>query len=164
MDKEFEKKKKEVLYPFFAEAGAALMDCQTFEYGIALLLYILSKLGAIGLDPRDTTSIMENKTKKTAGQLINILKKYVKVSKNLEEKLNLALDARNVIIHRVIVDNVEKLQSPETRNILIKEINTLRSKVRLADKSIREIVNYFGQKIEDYNESEFIAEIQHDFK
>jgi len=163
MDKEFEIRKKELLNPFYIESGAALMDCQTFEYGISLLLYIFSRIGVMGLDLKDMTAIMENETKKTAGQLINTLKKYVKVSDNFEDKLNVALDARNVIIHRVIIDNIEKLQNPETRNVLIKEINTLRSKVRLADKLIRKIVNKLLKELDGFDAEEFLNEIKHNF-
>ena len=47
---EFEKKKAELLQPLFFEAGAALMDCQTLEYGVAMLLYHLAMHGAPGLD------------------------------------------------------------------------------------------------------------------
>src|SRR5208283_4639597 len=107
-----------LLNPFFVEAGAALMDCQGFEYGIALLLYHLSRLGVVGLDFKQTTAIMENEAKKTAGQLINMLRKHCKVSEVLEEKLVVALNARNKIIHRVIIDNVEKLPNPESRKEL----------------------------------------------
>ena len=161
MDKEFEKKKKELLNPFYIEVGAALMDCQTFEYGIAFLLFLLSRLGIKGLDIKEMSAIMENETKKTAGQLINMLKQYVKVSEDLEEKLKLALDARNLIIHRVVVDNIEKLPNPETRNILIKEINSLRSKVRLADKSIRKIVNNLTKELDGFDEKEFLDEMRY---
>lgn len=155
MNKEFETNKKELLNPFFVEAGAALMDCQGFEYGIALLLYLFSRLGVVGLDPKQTTAIMENEAKKTAGQLINMLKKHSDVSEALEEKLIAALDARNKIIHRVIIDNVEKLPDPKSRKELIKEINTLRSIVRLADKSIRAIVNDLGKALNGFDAEEF---------
>ena len=34
----FEERKKQVLAPIYFEAGAALYDCRSFEYGIAYLL------------------------------------------------------------------------------------------------------------------------------
>jgi hypothetical protein len=36
---EFDKKKKELLQLLMFEAGAALLDCQHLEYGVALLLH-----------------------------------------------------------------------------------------------------------------------------
>ena len=163
MNKEFETKKKELLNPFFVEAEAALMECQGFEYGIALLLYHFSRLGVVGLDPKQTTAIMENEAKKTAGQLIGVLKNHSEVSEALEEKLIVALEARNKIIHRVIIDNVEKLSNPESRKELIKEINILRSSVRLADKSIRAIVNDLGKALDGFDAEEFENEIRSNF-
>jgi hypothetical protein len=163
MDKEFETKKKSLLNPFLVEAGAALMDCQGFEYGIALLLYHLSRLDVDGLDTKQTTAIMENEAKKTAGQLINMLKKHIDVSEALEEKLISALDARNRIIHRIIIDNVGKLQTPEGRKALIKEINTLRSSVHLADKSIGAIINNLGKVLDGFNIEEFENKIRSKF-
>ena len=131
MDKEFEIKKKELLNSFLIETGAALMDCQCFEYGIALLLHHLSRLGVIGLDVMQTAAILENDAKKTAGQLINILQKHSELSEELENKLVAALDARNKIIHRVIIDNVEKLPNPESRKELVKEINLLLRQLKI---------------------------------
>lgn len=160
MSNEFETKKKELLTPFFVEAGAALLDCQTFEYGIALLLYHLSRLGITGLDPKLTTAIMENEAKKTAGQLISMLKKHSKVSKSIEEKLTVALKARNKIIHRVIIDNIDKLPDSNNRKELIKEVRNLRSSVREADKFIRSIVNNLGKVIDGFDPEEFENEIR----
>jgi hypothetical protein len=163
MDKDFEIKKKELLKSFLLETGAALMDCQCFEYGIALLLHHFSRLGVIGLDVKQTTAILENEAKKTAGQLINMLQKHIKVSEELENKLVEALNARNSIIHRVIIDNVEKLPNPESRKALVKEINLLRSRVRLADTAIRTIVNELGSAIDGFNVESFEKEIKSKF-
>ena len=81
---EFEKKKKELLRPLFFEAGAALFDCQGLELGIAMLLFHFSRMGAVGLKPDKIYSILENKDKKTLGQLIKIFKEHIKVSENIE--------------------------------------------------------------------------------
>lgn len=54
---QFEKRKRKVLQPIFFEAGAALFDCQSFEYGIAYLLYLLARFGAGGLDTKNTIAL-----------------------------------------------------------------------------------------------------------
>lgn len=155
MNEELEAKKKHLLNPFFVEAGAALLDCQTFEYGIALLLYHISRLDKAGLDPKLTTAIMENEAKKTAGQLIRMLKTHSEVSESLEDKLIIALEARNNIIHRVIIDNIEKLPNSGSRKELIKEIRNLRSSVREADGLIRMVVDDLGKAIDGFDPQEF---------
>jgi len=53
---EFEKRKREVLQPIYFEAGAALFDCQSFEYGIAYLLYLFARFGAEGLDTKNVST------------------------------------------------------------------------------------------------------------
>jgi hypothetical protein len=163
MSDDFETKKRELLNPLFVEAGAALMECQGFEYGIALLLYHFSRLGVVEIDPRQTTAIMENEEKKTAGQLITILKKHCEVSDSMKGNLTAALRARNKLIHRVLIDNAEKIPKPETRKELIKEIRELRSTVRKADQSIRTIVDSLGKAIDGFDPQEFENEIKNIF-
>ena len=136
----FESKKKEVLQPVYFEAGAALYDCQSFEYGVAFLLYLFSRLGTDGLSEELTVSIMENEAKKTSGQLIGLLKKHVKVSESLESELTKGLDARNKLIHRFLVDNVERIADPHQHSCLVKDIRSMRSKVRRAGKQLEPFI------------------------
>lgn len=163
MDKDFEAKKRELLSPLYVEAGAALFDCQGFEYGIALMLHHFARLGVTGLDPRQTTAIMEDEEKKTAGQLMGMLKKHFEVTDSMEETLSSALKARNKIIHRILIDNAEKIPKQETRKQLIKEIRKLRSIIRDADKSVRETVNALGKAIDGFDPDHYADEIKGTF-
>jgi len=160
MDKDFEAKKRELLSPLYVEAGAALFDCQGFEYGIALMLHHFARLGVTGLDPSQTTAIMEDEEKKTAGQLMRMLKKHFEVSDAMEESLSSALKARNRIVHRILIDNAEKIPNQEMRNELIKEIRRLRSTIRNADNSIREIVNALSKAIDGFDPDEHVDEVK----
>jgi hypothetical protein len=144
---DFEAKKRELLQPLLFEAGAALMDCQTFEFGIALLLFHLSRHGTKGLDPDKVGLILDNTDKKTAGQLITLLKKHITVSDGIEMALEQALHARNQLIHRVLIDNVEQFPASETRAALLEKIRTLRSTVRKAEKMFRPFLLFFGELV-----------------
>jgi hypothetical protein len=144
---EFEAKKKELLQPLFFEAGAALMDCQTLEYGVALLLYHFALHGISGLDLKALARVMENQDKKTLGQLVSMLKKSVKISSGIEDALKEGLDARNLIIHRILADNVESFPYPEKRRALIKEIRRLRRKIGAADEILRPFIMYFSSLV-----------------
>lgn len=84
---EFEKRKREVLQPIFFEAGAGLYDCQGFEYSVAYLLFLLSRLGVPGLNPADTMAILDHEAKKTAGQLVALLRQRTTLSDGIEEAL-----------------------------------------------------------------------------
>lgn len=127
------------------EMGAALMDCQTFEHGVALLLLHLSRAGVHGLDPAEHFAIMDNKAKKTVGQLIAMLKTRVDVRGDLEDSLADALAARNFLMHRAFIDNIDRVPDATSRAALVKEFSRLRSRVRKADKLIRPYVEEFSK-------------------
>jgi hypothetical protein len=136
---DFEERKKLLLQPVLFEAGAALLDCQGFEFGIALLLFHLSRVGARGLNPERVRQILDDKEKRTAGQLVAMLKKHAKVSEGIESTLEEALIARNYLVHRVLIDNVEKLEGVETREELVREIRKQRAKVRKVHENLRKV-------------------------
>ena len=145
---EFEKRKREVLQPIYFEAGAALFDCQSFEYGIAYLLYLFARLGAEGLDAKNAVAILEDEEKKTASQLIGLLKKHLKVSEGLEETILKALKARNKLIHRYLIDNVERIAEPSEHENIVKEIRSLRSQVRKSDQQLEPFVKALAEMLD----------------
>ena len=81
----------------------------------------------------------------------------------MEGKLTSALKARNRLIHRVLIDNVEKVPQPESRKELIQEIRGLRSTVRKADQTVRTIVNTLGKAIDGFDPQVFEDEIKQIF-
>jgi hypothetical protein len=145
---EFEKRKREVLQPIYFEAGAALFDCQSFEYSIAYLLYLFARFGAEGLDTKNAVAILEDEEKKTAGQLIGLLKKHLKVSEGLENSLSKALKARNKLIHRYLVENVERMAEPSEHEKIVKEIRSLRSQVRKSHRQLEPFVKALAEMLD----------------
>ena len=148
MADEFEKRKKEVLAPIFFEAGAALYDCQSFEYGIAYLLYLFSRLGASTLDPARCAAILDDEEKKTAGQLIQMLKSHLRVSEGIENGLTRALEARNRLVHRFLIENVERMMDVREHEALVKEIRALRSMVRRSQKQLDSFVRALAESVD----------------
>jgi len=142
---EFEVRKRRLFQPLFFEAGAALLDCQTFEYVVGLLLYYLGLHGHPELDYEKIGLILDNVDKKTAGQLIAMLKKHIVVSEGIEQALEHALTARNQLIHRVLVDNIEKIVREEPRAAIVKEVRRLRGQVRACEKVLRPFLQYFEE-------------------
>lgn len=142
---EFEQRKREVLQPIFFEAGAALFDCQSFEYGIAYLLYLFARFGTDGLDPNNAVAILEDEEKKTAGQLIGVLKKHLRVSDGLGQTLTKALKARNKLIHRYLIENVERMAEPKEHDKIVKETRSLRSEVRKSHQQLEPFVKALAE-------------------
>lgn len=159
----FETQKEKILGPLYLQAGAALFDCQSFEYAIALLLFHFSRLGVGGLNSNKLMAILENDDKKTLGQLIFMLRQNLKVSDGIEEALSDALSSRNNLIHRFLVDNVEKFIEEDDRQQLIKEIRQLRRKIQKADKMLRPFISAFGEAMDGFNIAEFHAEAKSRF-
>jgi hypothetical protein len=151
---ELETRKRKVLQPLLVEAGAALMDCQAFEYGISLLLFQFSRMGVVGLDPQKLSAVMENTDKKTAGQLIALLKQHLRVSEGISEALTAALAARNQLIHRVLIDNIEMALSPRERRGLVRRIRHLRSQVQKADRLLRPFTMGFSAALDGYRQED----------
>ena len=145
---EFEKQKREILQPIYFEAGAALFDCQSFEYAITYLLFLFARFGAEGLDVSNVVAILDNEEKKTAGQLITLLKKHLKVSEGLEETLADSLKARNELIHRFLIENVERMAEPDEHEKLVKEIRSLRSRVQKAQKQLDPFVKGLAEMLD----------------
>jgi hypothetical protein len=160
---EFEQRKSDVFQPIFFEAGAALFDCQSFEYGIAYLLYLFSRLGVKDLDTRRTISILDDEEKKTAGQLIGMLKKHLAVSEGIEDGLTKALQARNQLVHRFLIENVERMADPKEHENLSIEIRTLRSRVRKAHKQLDPFVKAVAETLDGLAIDEFAAEAKAKF-
>jgi hypothetical protein len=144
---EFEKRKREVLQPIFFEAGAGLYDCQGFEYSVAYLLFLLSRLGVPGLNPADTMAILDHEAKKTAGQLVALLRQRVTLSDGIEKALTDALDARNELVHRYFTANLERLAEPANHASIVKEIRRLRSRVRRVQKLLDPFVKELATSV-----------------
>jgi len=157
------KRKREVLQRIYFEVGAALFDCQSFEYGIAYFLYLLARLGTEGLDAINAVAILENEEKKTAGQLITLLKRHVKVSGGLEETLTKALKARNKLIHRYFIENVERMAEPNEHEKIVQEINSLRSKIQKSHKKLEPFVKALSEMLDDISFDDKVIKIKEKF-
>lgn len=136
------------MQPLFVEAGAALLDCQGFEFSVAFLLLHLSRLGIGGLKSDRVLSILDNTDPRTAGQLVAMLRRHAEVSESIEAELRDALMARNYLVHRVLIDNVESIPSSGARETLVKEIRSLRSKVQIATKALIRFNEAFSEALD----------------
>ena len=69
----------------------------------------------------------------------HLLKSPLTVIANIQTALDEGLKARNLLIHRVLIDNVEMFVTPESRAALVEKIRALRRKVNAADKKLRPV-------------------------
>ena len=157
---DLERRKRKILKPILFEAGAALYDCQAFEYSIAYLLYLFSRLGTKGLSQKKTTSILDGESKKTAGQLIRMLKQYVKVSESIEHGLSKALQARNILVHDFFIDNVERMADVSQQDEIVKEIRCMRSTVRKSIDQLDPFICKIAELREGFDMDKLVKDIE----
>jgi hypothetical protein len=160
---DFEQRKKEILQPIYFEAGVGLFDCQTFEYGIAYLIYLFSRLGTVGLSTDKACSILDGEEKKTAGQLIGMLKKHVELSPSIEGDMATALKARNKLVHHYLVDNVERMADVKEHKRLVSEIRSLRSQVRKSHKQLEPFVALLAKIVDGFDFEDFSSDAKEKF-
>lgn len=161
--KEFEERKKHILGPIYLEAGAALFDCQSFESSITYFLYLLGRVGTKDLNPADFAAILDGDEKKTAGQLIFLLKKKVKVSDDIEEVLSVALQARNKLIHRYLYENIERMTDFGEHEKIVAEIHALRSKVQRCQKKLDPFVKHLAMMADGLDVGSLTDEVKRKF-
>ncbi len=159
----FEARKKELLTPIYLEAGCALGDCQFFEYSIVYFLFLLSKLGVSGLDTQRFMAILDDEEKKTAGQLIVLLKKHLTVSDGIQAGLEAALLARNRLVHRYFIDNTERLLEVGEHEAIVKEIRSLRSTVRNGRDLLDPFVNHLAKRVDGLDTNQISEEAKAQF-
>jgi hypothetical protein len=167
-DDDYEARKLEAMRPLMFEAGAALWDCQGFEFGLALQLYYFARLGVAGLDAAALKRILDNDDKRTAGYLVDMMKKHllkspITVTVNIATAIDEGLKARNLLIHRVLIDNVELFVTPESRAELVKKIRALRRKVNAADKKLRPVITLLSQLVDGENMQEIEQKVRDTF-
>jgi hypothetical protein len=160
---DFEARKHEVLQPILFEAGAALLDCQSFEYGISYLLFLFARLGTQGLPVDRAESILNDEEKKTAGQLVALLKQHVKASPTIEQELTSALKARNHLVHRYLIENIERMVNPLEHEKLVKEIRALRTEVRRPSKQLDPFVKSLAEHLDGISPAKLEADMKAKF-
>ena len=157
---EFEDAKRVALQPIYFEAGAGLYDCQAFENAMAYMLYLMSRLGMVELNPIDMCAIMDHETKKTAGQLAAMLRRHAEISEGIEGTLAAALSARNTLIHRYLVDNVERFVEPRNYPQMVREIANLRAAVQRGHRAIDPFIKVFMALADGADCDQFIEDLK----
>lgn len=131
---------KDILNPLYFEAGAGLYDSQVFEFGLCQLLLSLTVQGLIEFDVDMAINIADDRKKKTIGQVLTLIKKQVEFSSGWEATLIEAINARNALIHRFLVNNSTRMIVETEREALVRDIRNLRMQIQAGDKIVRNIL------------------------
>jgi hypothetical protein len=131
---------QELMQPVYVEAGAGLLDCQRLEAALKGLLLCFARLGVGDFEIGYVESVFDGEAKKTAGQLLSMLKEKVDVATDAEQILAQGIAARNVFIHHFLIDNIAKVLDPASRERLVAELRMVRAEVQAAEHSLRPLL------------------------
>lgn len=161
--KEFERQKKHAVQPVMFEAGAGLMDCQSLEYALKYFLYLLARSGLPGLDINRIEDYLDEKTKITAGQLVNLLQRHFPITAGSEAVLSKALVSRNSLVHTYFAMNIERLADRDQHISLAKEIRALRRDVQKANQLLDGLIRQLAKLFDDTDVDQIEREMKEEF-
>jgi hypothetical protein len=128
------------LKPIMYWAGLTLHACQGLEYGLKVLLVAMAELGFGGFAVGEATDIIEDRTKRTLGQVLRTLQQSVRISDGWRTTLEQALAARNRFVHGFLIESVERMADPATRPDVLADIKRIRSTVLEGDRTLRQML------------------------
>lgn len=136
------------LEPLLLAAGAGLLDCQRFEYGLGLLLLYLGRLGGDNVSVDRTRAILDGDERSTAGQLLSLVRKKLEISPEASEILSRGLRSRNRLIHRFLIQNFGRLMEAQGRKEVASELDSLRVDVQAAEHLLRPLVGKLAAQLD----------------
>ena len=119
------------LDPVVFKLGAALYISQIFESSLILLHMLIDE------DERHTeiTKIADNYSKKTLGNLLNLLKRRIDVPQKSLDYIFEAIGLRNSIVHGYLIskENLVKFESEEGITSLVNDLDYKLKEIRARD-------------------------------
>lgn len=109
---------------------------------------MFSRLGTKGLDPERMSEILDGDEKKTAGQLVAMLRTHTTASDELQKGLEEALAARNKFVHQYLVENVERFIDINEHEVIVREIYKIRSTVRKSRNQLDPFIRGLVERID----------------
>ena len=161
--KTFEQLRYEAVKPILTQVGAAVYSSQRLEGAIAYLLYLLSKANAIELPTPALERILNNEDKKTAGQLIALLRKHVKLPERTESVLFTALERRNTIVHHYLTANSERMMFPKDREEMISQLRSFRDEINEAGDLLHPAISALALQVDGIDLEAGKLELKNEF-
>ena len=151
------KELRERLQPVYFEAGATLYAAQVLEYGLKLLIFLLSHQRRVSMEYDEAERILDGNDKKTLGQLLSVLAREGVLTEAAQTSLNQAVEPRNRFVHTFLTDNAYRFLEGRERDAVIAEIRAVRRLMQQADADVRGMVTLllkrYGLSFEDMTKS-----------
>jgi len=131
------------LAPVYAEFGAAIHDTQVLEFGLVLLMALATRYEDAKFDSDAVSNLSSAQAGQTIGELFRAVRKKEHFTSPERKAIHKAINLRNDLVHRFMVDKVERLLSVEGRKDLVEELQAIRRSVQYADKIIASLMNHY---------------------
>lgn len=138
---------QEELAPVYAEFGAAIHDTQALEFGLVLLMALATRYDDAQFDSDSVKDLSSFRASQTIGELFRAVRKKEHFTSPERKAIHKAINLRNRLVHRFMVEKVERLLSPDGRRDLLEELHAIRQAVQYADGIIASLMNRY---LEEY--------------
>jgi uncharacterized protein YutE (UPF0331/DUF86 family) len=150
------------LAPVYAEFGAAIHDTQVLEFGLVLLMALATRYDDAKFDSDAVSNLSSAQAGQTIGELFRAVRKKEHFTSPERKAIHKAIRLRNDLVHRFMIDKVERLLSAEGRQDLMEELHAIRRAVQYADQIIASLMNHYLdeygatlEELQDYASSLF---------
>jgi len=150
------------LAPVYAEFGAAIHDTQVLEFGLVLLMALATRYEDAKFDSDAVSNLSSAQAGQTIGELFRAVRKKEHFTSPERKAIHKAIRLRNDLVHRFMIDKVERLLSAAGRQDLMEELQAIRRAVQYADQIIASLMNHYldeygatFEELQDYASSLF---------
>lgn len=126
----------EQMKEMYAYFGLASYLAQCFEYSLGVFILVHNKLTKPGFTGRDFEELEKVLHKKTMGNLLNDLKKYVTIKPDDSKIMDNALERRNYLTHHFFYTRAAYMMSQAGVDKMIEELKDIANDFKVADAAI----------------------------
>lgn len=138
------------LAPIYAEFGAAVHDTQVLEFGLVLLMALATRYDDARFTKEAVRALSSAHAGQTLGELFRVVRKQEYFTSPERKAIHKAIRLRNELVHRFMVERVERVLSADGRRELLEEIRGIREAVQAADRIIASLIDRY---LEEYGTS-----------
>lgn len=138
------------LTPIYAEFGAAVHDTQVLEFGLVLLMALVTRYDDAHFTSEAVRALSSAHAGHTLGEIFKSVRKKEYFTSPERKAIHKAIRLRNELVHRFMVDKVEQFLTPEGRYALLEELHGIREAVQAADRIIASLLDRY---LEEYGTS-----------
>jgi hypothetical protein len=130
----------------FAYFELAMYQAQCLERGLGIALATVYGPGPKKITKAQYDELLESNFQKTLGELVNRIRRSVKIPGKLENTISEALKERNRLAHNYFWEKAVAFTKEDGRQTMIEELREIADFLEATDSELSAIVLQFGEK------------------